>query len=245
MLAVLFHPSSYLGIVVFLVLTGCGLPIPEEVAFVVAGVLSAEGHLYWPAALAACWIGSILGDSVMYWIGRRWGDTLLSAHPRLSWLLQAKREKQFEESVSHHAFKVMFLSRFLIGIRGPVYVAAGAVHVPYRRFLLIDVTCASIVVTLFFSLAYMFGDNVLGLIRDAEITATIAVALIVVGIGIFLYVRSRRKVTEIVMSEAEESGAESRESGRVARVVSQSVETFSGSGGSAAQVPSPMHYDRR
>jgi hypothetical protein len=31
-----------------------------------------------------------------------------------------------------------------------------------------------------------------------------------------LYVRSRRKVTEIVMSEAEESGAESRESGRVA-----------------------------
>ena len=136
MLAVLFHPSSYLGIVVFLILTGCGLPIPEELAFVVAGVLSAEGRLHWPTAWAACLVGAILGDSVMYWIGRRWGDWLLSAHPRFAWMLQAKREKQFEEAVEQHAFKVMFLSRFLVGIRGPVYVAAGAVHVPYRRFLL-------------------------------------------------------------------------------------------------------------
>ena len=81
MLAVFFHPSSYLGIVVFLILTGCGMPIPEEFAFVVAGVLSAEGHLHWPTALAACLIGAILGDSVMYWIGRRWGDTLLELAP--------------------------------------------------------------------------------------------------------------------------------------------------------------------
>ena len=216
MLAVLFSPSSYLGIVVFLVLTGCGMPIPEEVAFVVAGVLSAEGRLHWEIALASCLIGAILGDSVMYAIGRRWGETLLGAHPRLAWMLQAKREKQFELAVQQHAFKVMFLSRFLVGIRGPVYVAAGAVHVPYLRFLLIDMFCASLVVTTFFSLAYFFGDSVLGWIRDAEITMTIAVLLVVVGIGLVLYVRSRKTITEIVMAEQEgsrEPGAESQEEG--------------------------------
>jgi membrane protein DedA with SNARE-associated domain len=208
MLAVLFHPSSYLGIVVFLILTGCGLPIPEELAFVLAGVLSAEGRLHWPTAWAACLVGAILGDSVMYWIGRRWGDWLLSAHPRFAWMLQAKREKQFEEAVEQHAFKVMFLSRFLVGIRGPVYVAAGAVHVPYRRFLLIDMVCATIVVSLFFWLSYFFGEPVLGWIRDAEITVTIGVVLVVTGIGLFLYLRSRRKITEIVMSEgSREHGA--------------------------------------
>lgn len=211
MLAVLFHPSSYLGIVVFLILTGCGMPIPEEVAFVVAGVLSAEGHLHWPTALAACLVGAILGDSVMYWIGRRWGDTLLNAHPRLSWMLQAKREKNFEEAVEQHAFKVMFLSRFLVGIRGPVYVAAGAAHVPYRRFLAYDLICASLVVTTFFFLAFFFGDNVLGWIRDAELTATIAVALVVSGVGLFLYLRSRKKVAEIVEKvESAELSAESQ-----------------------------------
>ena len=205
MLAAFFHPSSYLGIIVFLILTGCGMPIPEELAFVFAGVLSAEGHLHWPTALAACLVGAILGDSVMYWIGRRWGDTLLSAHPRLSWMLQAKQEKHFEEAVAEHAFKVMFLSRFLVGIRGPVYVAAGAVHVPYRRFLLYDMVCASLVVTSFFFLAYFFGHRVIDWIRDAEITVTIAVLLIVTGIGLFLYIRSKKKVTALVMREANEA----------------------------------------
>lgn len=210
MLAALVNPTSYLGIVVFLILTGCGMPIPEEVAFVVAGVLCAEGHLHWPTALAACLIGAILGDSVMYWIGRRWGDSLLSSHPRLSWLLQARREKQFEEAVEQHAFKVMFLSRFLVGIRGPVYVAAGAAHMPYRRFLFYDLICATLVVTVFFFLAFLFGDEVIDWIRDAEVTATVAVALVVTGVGLFLYVRSRKKVAEMV--EKVESGELSVES---------------------------------
>jgi membrane protein DedA with SNARE-associated domain len=214
MLAVFFHPTSYLGIVVFLILTGCGMPIPEELAFVVAGVLSAEGHLHWPLALASCLVGAILGDSVMYSIGRRWGETLLKSHPRFAWLLQAKREKQFEEAVQQHAFKVMLLSRFLVGIRGPVYVAAGAVHVPYRRFLAIDLICATLVVSTFFWLSYFFGDRVLGWIHDAELTATIAVVLIVTVVGLFLYVRSRRKIAEIVLSEgtgSREQGARSKE----------------------------------
>jgi len=201
MLGVPFHPGSYLGIVLFLVLTGCGMPIPEEVAFVVAGVLSAEGSLHWEAALASCLLGAVLGDCVMYGIGRRWGDTFLNAHPRFAWLLRAKREKQFELSVQQHALKVMLVSRFLVGIRGPVYVAAGAVHLPFRRFIVIDVICASLVVTTFFWLSYAFGDRVIGWIRDAEITFTIAVGLVVVGVGLFLYLRSRRKLTEIVMSQ--------------------------------------------
>ena len=126
-------------------------------------------------------------------------------------MLQAKREKNFEEAVEQHAFKVMFLSRFLVGIRGPVYVAAGAAHVPYRRFLMYDMICASLVVTTFFFLAFLFGERVMDWIRDAEITATIAVALIVTGVGLFLYLRSRKKVTEIVQKvESSEFSVESQ-----------------------------------
>ena len=37
--------ASYLGIVVFLALTGIGLPIPEEVPIIAAGVASRAGGL--------------------------------------------------------------------------------------------------------------------------------------------------------------------------------------------------------
>ena len=54
MLDFLGNPGSYLGIILFLMLTGCGLPIPEEVPIVLAGVLSAEGKLMPEWAFAAC-----------------------------------------------------------------------------------------------------------------------------------------------------------------------------------------------
>jgi membrane protein DedA with SNARE-associated domain len=197
--AILFHPTSYLGIVVFLVLTGCGMPIPEEVAVVVAGVLSAQGHLVPELALAACLAGAIMGDCLMYAIGYRWGHSLLSAHPRLAKFLRADREEAFEKAIERHALKVLLLSRFLVGIRGPVYLAAGVVRMPFRQFFLIDVFCATIVVGLFFWLSYAFGEEVVAWIRSAELTATIVVLLVAVIIGTYLYRRSRRKITEAMI----------------------------------------------
>jgi membrane protein DedA with SNARE-associated domain len=205
MLAALFHPSSYLGIVVFLVLTGCGMPIPEEVAIVVAGVLSAEGKLIPWAALAASLVGAILGDSVMYAIGYHWGRSLLNAHPRLAKLLHAESEPRFEEAIERHALKVMLLSRFMVGIRGPVYLSAGVVRMPFRRFLLYDSICASLVVCVFFLLSYLFGEDVIRWIRDAEITVTIAAVVVIAIISVYLYRRSRKTITKVVMGQGNAS----------------------------------------
>src|SRR5437868_14442063 len=76
-------PSSYgyLGITVFLILTGCGLPLPEEVAIIAAGVAAGQGALNPWLALAACLVGAIVGDSAMYLIGRRFGKAILERHP--------------------------------------------------------------------------------------------------------------------------------------------------------------------
>ena len=201
MFAILFHPSSYLGIVVFLVLTGCGLPIPEEVAIVVAGVLSAQGNLRPELALAACLVGAIAGDCIMYAIGYRWGHSLLSAHPRVAKFLRADREARFEQAIERHALKVMLLSRFLVGIRGPVYLAAGVVRMPFRKFLLFDLLCATLVVGTFFWLSYAFGEEVVDWIRKGELTVTLIVLLVVAAVGTYLYRRSRRKITRVVIGQ--------------------------------------------
>jgi membrane protein DedA with SNARE-associated domain len=198
MIASLFHPSSYLGIVAFLVLTGCGMPLPEEVAIILAGVLSAQGHLHAGLAFAACLVGALLGDAIIYAIGHRWGHNLLSYHPRLAKLLGAEREKRFEAAIEQHAFKVMLLSRFLVGIRGPVYLATGVVRLPFRLFLLYDLICATLVVGLFFGLAYLFGDHVARWIRDAELAATLLVVIIVMIVGILLYRRHRATIYGLI-----------------------------------------------
>jgi membrane protein DedA with SNARE-associated domain len=198
MLASLLHPSSYIGFFVFIALTGCGLPIPEEAAVVVAGVLSSQDQLDWRLAFAVCLAGAVVGDSFMYAIGYRWGHGIFTSHPRFAKLFASENEEQFQRSVEAHALKVMLLARFLVGIRAPVYVMTGVVRLPFRRFLLYDIISASLVVGVVFGLSYLFGEQVTGWVRHAEIRATIVVALIVIAAIAILYYRNREQVMEFV-----------------------------------------------
>ncbi len=198
MLGSLFHPSSYLGIFLFIAATGCGMPIPEEAAVVVAGVLSSQGHLVTSIAFAACLLGGIVGDSLVYAIGYHWGHGIFTSHPRFAKLLAEENEEHFQRALQSHALKVMLLARFLVGIRAPVYVMTGVVRMPFRRFLLYDSISAAIVVSVVFWLSYWFGDNVREWVRHVELTATLIVVLVIAIVGGVLYYRHRRAILDFV-----------------------------------------------
>jgi membrane protein DedA with SNARE-associated domain len=193
----LLQSGSYLGIFAFMVLTGCGLPLPEEVAIVFAGVQSAQGDLLTPAAFVACLAGALVGDAVMYGIGRRFGHGLISRHPRLAKLVHADREADFEQAILRHGFKVLLLARFMVGVRGPVYLASGVVRMPFRRFLLWDLVCATVVISVFFAVAYSLGeafdrDAIGGMVRETELAITL-VALAAGGVIAFVLLRRHRR----------------------------------------------------
>ncbi len=206
MLATLLHPGSYLGIFLLMVLTGAGMPVPEEVFIVGAGVLSAQGELRPEFAFAATLLGALVGDAVMYGIGYRFGS-LLHRYPKLSKLVGADREATFERAVERHGFKVLLMARFMVGVRGPVYLAAGAVRMPFFKFLLWDLVCATLVVGLFFGLAFFFGEEIVDFITDAELAFTvIAIAAV---IAFFALRRYRRRLLEkVIVSAGEKPTAE-------------------------------------
>jgi len=187
--------GSYLGIILFLTLTGIGLPIPEEVPIVAAGVASKAGALKWYYSLPACLLGALLGDSLMYAIGRFFGARILKEHPWWSGFLTPEREKTIEELLKKHGIKAFFVARFLVGLRSPFYLTAGILRVKYRWFLFADFICASVVIGGFFGLAYLFGDRVTSLIQSAErglTVAVIAAASVVLAVIAFFSFRKRR-----------------------------------------------------
>jgi len=197
---------GYLGIIVFLVLTGCGMPIPEEVAVIFAGVVSSQGHLQPELAVAACLFGALLGDCIMYAIGYHFGHSLMAKHPKLGKFVGAEREAYFEQAILRHGFKVMLLARFMVGVRGPVYLAAGVVRMPFRKFLLWDLFCASLVVGTFFSLSYFYGKQITELVRDIELTFTLAVCALGVIAGVWWIRRRRQRLLEEAIDRHAEDG---------------------------------------
>jgi membrane protein DedA with SNARE-associated domain len=186
---------SYLGIVVVLILTGSGLPLPEEVPIVAAGIASSVGKLnpWW--AFVSCLVGAVAGDSVIYAIGYHFGRNLVTRHPRFAHLLHAEREAKIEEMIRKHGLKVFFASRFMVGVRAPVYLSAGILRMPFRRFILIDAFCATAVVALFFGLSYLYGERLTTWIQRSElgVTALVVLAVAVVG-GYFLWKRRRARL---------------------------------------------------
>ena len=197
MLATLFDSFasfSYPGIIVFLILTGVGLPVPEEVAIIYAGVMSAPGgDLQWEWALASCLVGCLIGDSLMYYIGYHFGENVLKKHPWYTGFLTSEREAQLEAMIDKHGLKVFFAARFMVGVRGPVYVTAGILHVPFRKFFLADLISATTVVGLFFGLSFIFGDEIKDLISQGTLTITVIALVFVVIIIIFFILKRRLK----------------------------------------------------
>lgn len=187
---------SYAGIVIALVLTGIGLPIPEEAFVIVAGIAASNGALNPWLALAACILGAQLGDLLTYSIGRHFGHNVIRDHPWFARYLTPDREVQIEAMIRRHGLKAFVLARFMIGVRSAIYLVAGILRVPLRRFLVANFCCAATVIASFFGLSYFFADRInvwWGHLRQVELALTVAVGVALAAAAVFFYIRYRRR----------------------------------------------------
>ncbi len=188
-------PGSYFAIFLVMMLSGAGLPIPEEVPIITAGIASAHETMIPWVAFACCLSGALIGDCIMYYIGYHFGRGILKDHRWWARFLTPEREAQIEEKFRKHGLGVFFVARFLVGLRSPVYITAGILRVSFRRFLCIDLVCATVVVGTFFSAAYFFGTKA-AWVRYGEYVLTIAVVILVLAVGIYLWRRYVKKRVE-------------------------------------------------
>ncbi|HQU45445.1 MAG TPA: DedA family protein [Pirellulales bacterium] len=191
-------PYVLLGLPI--VLTGMGLPVPEEFLVIGAGIASHKGTFEPLADLLTCIVAAMMGDCVSYAIGYHFGHGLLREHRWFARFLNPRTERKMEQKIRQHGLTALLVTRFLVGVRSPVYVAAGVLRVPFRYFIVCDLISASLVVSLFFGLSYLFAEQILNLwqrIQKAEIALTVVIVSSVLGIVLYFYVRHRRRVARI------------------------------------------------
>jgi membrane protein DedA with SNARE-associated domain len=117
------------------------LAVLEEAALLGAGYGARLNAVpYYVAALAAC-AAVIAGDAAAYFAGRFLLGQL--ARTRIGRRLLPEPQRAVGlRLVAHHGAWAIVLARFLIGLRGVVYLAAGAARYPLGRFLAIDAGAA-------------------------------------------------------------------------------------------------------
>jgi membrane protein DedA with SNARE-associated domain len=150
---------TYLGLLIVLVLCGLGLPVPEDAVLLTGGFLAHRGLVEYPVALAISFVGVITGDCSLFFLGRRFGTSLL----RYFGLLHPGSRKsiaRMQAFMERHGHRAIFYGRFLAGLRALVYLSAGSLGVPVSRFLIYDLLGAAISVPLVVSLGYLFGGQI-------------------------------------------------------------------------------------
>ena len=213
-----FLNLRYLGILLVLGLSGLGLPIPEEVVVVTAGFLSHNGEIFtWQYAYLACLGGALMGDVAVYSIGRYLGHGFFKRYPWFARLMHEEREVRMEEVIKRHGLKVFFVARFLVGVRVPLYLAAGVVRMPWPRFLLINSFCATTVVSISFWLGYRYGNSVVETIRESQNGLTIGILLaLTIGLAFYMLRRKRQKLLDAVnKNPATEDSEKNSENDRI------------------------------
>lgn len=158
---------THLGIFLILFAAGLGVPIPEEVPVLAAGVLAHEGVIRWWIALPVCIAGVLSGDVALYWVGHHWGERILEWR-MVRYVLTREREERLMSAYRRHGVKIVFTARHVMGLRAAAFLTAGIAHVPFWKFLLVDTVAALVGVPVGFGIAFLFTDQLGRVIADVH-----------------------------------------------------------------------------
>src|SRR6266511_4048470 len=103
---------------------------PRETAMLLGGFLAFQGRVNLAVMMAAGAAGAVVGDSIGYEIGRRFGEPL--KHSRLGRRVGQDRWARGEAYLRAKGGRAVFLGRFVGVLRALVPALAGMSRMPYR-----------------------------------------------------------------------------------------------------------------
>src|SRR3712207_6574843 len=115
--------------------SGIPMPLPGDLAILLAGARVGQGQLNLLLALLLIQAATLLGASVLYWVARRGGRPMLLRYGKFL-QLGPDRLARAEDFLQRRGFLAVVAGRVIPGLRIPTTVVAGALGVRYPVFLL-------------------------------------------------------------------------------------------------------------
>lgn len=153
------------------------LLFPGTTLLIAAGTLMKSGTLPYLPVMVGAVLGAVFGDSVSYWIGRRFGGGIARFWPFTRHPALLPSGIQFFE---RHGGKSVFIGRFFGPIRAVIPLAAGIMLMARGRFWLANIASA-----LVWAPMLLFAGDVVGEAGDRLIGSANTVILVFGGLTLF------------------------------------------------------------
>jgi membrane protein DedA with SNARE-associated domain len=203
-LATILAHWGYLPFCLLVCLGNLGVPIPEKSILLVVGYLLWARELSLGVVFGLGVASAVLGGSLGYWLGRRFGRRAVERYGRF-FAIDSRRFEMAVRLVNHSGSLGILVARFLPGIRFLVNTLAGLTGFSPVVFLLASLSGTVLYLPIPLGAGYLIGrnlgDDLDGLGAAAGRVGTLAL-LIVVGLAIgllcWITLRRRRQTRPIV-----------------------------------------------
>ncbi len=148
---------GYGAIFMVLFFNNTGLPIPGTTLLLGAGILVGKNALSLGWTIVAATAGCFMGTSCGYWLGRRYG---LSVIAKVRWLrLTHERIRYLEHFFKRYGAKGVFFARFVSLLHPVIGLLAGIGKTPSRAFLFYNLAGSALYAVLFTFIGDYFGHK--------------------------------------------------------------------------------------
>ncbi|AVS13057.1 DedA family protein [Salmonella enterica subsp. enterica serovar Senftenberg] len=134
-----------------------------ETVTLLGGVAAHQGLLKFPLVAAAVALGGMMGDQLLYLLGRCYGGKILRRFPRYH-----TKIRRAQKMIQRHPYLFVIGTRFMYGFRvvGPLLI--GASRLPPKIFLPLNIVGALIWALLFTTLGYLGGEVIAPWLHDLD-----------------------------------------------------------------------------
>ena len=167
-------------------LESMGIPLPGEATLVTAALFAGATHrISIESVVIVAAMAAVTGDNVGYLAGRTIGLRLIERYGKYV-RLDAARLKVGQYLFMRHGGKIVFFGRFVAFLRAFAAVLAGASHMHWPRFLVMNALGGICWASLFGIGAYLFGEKIKLVAGPVSVLLLVcAVALILAGVLFF------------------------------------------------------------
>ncbi|MEA2508596.1 MAG: hypothetical protein QOG21_678 [Actinomycetota bacterium] len=175
-----------------------GFVFPGEIAVLLGGVLAYEHRAPLIAVIAAGVAGAIVGDSIGYFVGVRWGRKILNG--TVGRFFSEEHLDSAERYMANRGGRAVFLGRFTAALRVFIPGLAGMSSMHYPTFLVYNVAGGTVWATGFVLAGYAAGSGW----REVEHFAGRASLLLLLA---FVFVALAAYVVRWIKNHAEQTRA--------------------------------------
>jgi undecaprenyl-diphosphatase len=168
-----------------------GFIFPGEIACLLGGVLAFESKLQLWLVIVVAIAGAVIGDTVGYFVGARFGDVLLNKLPER--FVNPEHVERTKELIRRFGGRAVFIGRFTAALRALVPGFAGVSRMRYRSFLVWNLAGGALWASGVVVAGYLAGNAWRKVNSTLSIVSYCILGVVVIGLAAMWIARRRRR----------------------------------------------------